>query len=216
MKYRLFLLAVTALAFSLHADITDPTQDPSISEKTSRLYVGGYGSYGYIDGMYEKDGQYAQFRFSLGVDAIRLKIFNLGFEAGIQSGNTMRVNMNSALEAAAGGLPPEAVLQPFLDLLLTLRWDLTHNFLFLLKGGAAYRELHFINYTSSKDSLRRVNGELQAGFGYQLTKHARLVALYQGIYSNNSPKLTLSDNSDVYMHHIPTQQAGLLGIEYSF
>ncbi|MCX6989653.1 MAG: hypothetical protein NTX49_01090 [Chlamydiae bacterium] len=210
---RLLLCGIASLAFSLHAD---QTQDHPTTDKVSRVYVGGYGGYGSIDGMVKKDGQYAQFRLALGVDAYTYKTLTVGLEGAVQSGKTMRVNMSATQQALTGDLPPQAILSPFIDLLAVARWNFVSKWHLLVKGGIAYRELQFTDRTSSHDSLRRINGELQAGIGYQLTKHARLVGLYQGIYSESSLGITLSANDDVLMHHIPMQQAGLLGVEFSF
>ena len=213
MKFPLFLCCLTSFFFTLHADQTEPHPK---TDKISRIYVGGYGGYGSIDGMYKKDGQYADFRFSLGVDAYQYKTLTLAVEGAVQSGKTMRVSMSEAQLASTGYLPPQAILSPFIDLLAVIRWNFINKWNLLLKGGIVYRELQFTDRTSSHDSLRRVNGELQTGLGFQLTKHARLVGLYQGIYSRSTLGLTLDSNNDVLMHHIPTQQAGLLGVEYSF
>lgn len=209
-------LLFTTLSFCNQVNSKEPTKKHT-PDKTPHLYVGGYGGYGVLDGGYSQDGQYAQYRFTIGVDnAFRCGDVAIGAEGGIQSGNTMRIKMNQTLVDLAGGLPPQAILKPFLDFLVVGRWSFFNKFQLLLKGGFAYRQLQFVDRTSPKDSLRKINGELQAGLGYQLTKHTRLVALYQGIYSKSNLGATLNKNTDVLMHHIPTQQAGLFGIEYSF
>ena len=79
MKFIVFLSSITLMTFSLYGDLSQETAKASDPDVISRIYVGGYGGYGAINGMYGKDGQYAQFRFGLGVDAIRLKTFTLGF-----------------------------------------------------------------------------------------------------------------------------------------
>jgi hypothetical protein len=209
------LLIPCLAAFSLFANENEKTQIKH-EEKLSRVYVGGYGSYGTIDGAYSTDGEYVQYRFTLGVDAYRCDKWALGFEGGVQSGNSMPIDASTSLINQAGGLQPQATLKPLLDLLATVRWSFVGKWSLLIKGGVAYRQMQWIDRTSSEDSLKKFNGEFQGGFGYQLTKHARLVGLYQGIYSNNNVSCSLDSQLGVKMHHIPTQQAGLFGIEYQF
>jgi|GEM_PF-3155512 len=227
MKLPLFLCCLTSFALTLQATDNRSVKTPvdinsnqiqyhPRTDKVSRVYVGGYGGYGSIDGMYKKDGQYAQFRLALGLDAYTYKTLTVGLESAVQSGKTMRVNMSPSQQSLTGDLTPQAILSPFIDLLAVARWNFVSKWNLIIKGGIAYRELQFTDRTSSHDSLRRVNGELQAGIGFQLTKHARLVGLYQGIYSDSGLGTTLAPNNDVLMHHIPTQQAGLLGVEFSF
>jgi len=186
------------------------------SQKVSRVYAGGYAGYGTINGMYSQDGQYTQYRLTLGVDAYYCKDWAFGFEGGVQSGNYSAIDFDDVLLAPSGGLYPEVILKPFLDALAVIRWNFVSDWSLIVKGGIAYRQLHFTDRTSPKDYLNTVAGEFQGGFGYQLTKHARLVGLYQGIYSQNSLGCYLDSNNDVLMKHIPTQQAGLFGVEYHF
>lgn len=194
------------------------TSTPCVQHKTkiSPVYVGGYGGYGSIDGSYSTDGQYAQYRLSLGVDAYQYHKWSFGFEGGVQSGNCMAINATSSVINQAGGLYPQATLKTWIDLLGTVRWHFSSKWSLLLKGGVAYRQMQWTDRTSSQDHLKKFNGEFQGGFGYQLTKHARLVGLYQGIYSSCTVNCSLDSQNGVVMHHIPTQQAGLFGIEYHF
>lgn len=194
---------------------SEPTPKP-IPETLSCVYVGGYGGYGSVNGMYRHDGEASQYRLAMGVDALRYEWFTGGVEGGVQSGNSMHVHASQTLVNRAGGLVPVVVLKPFLDLLLTTRWYFLNDWCLILKGGIAYRQLQFTDRDSSKDYLRKINGELQVGAGYQLTKHTRIVAYYQGIFSESKVGLTLSSENNVHMHHIPTQQSGLLGAEYTF
>ena len=182
----------------------------------TRLYTGGYGGYGAINGAYSSDGQYSQYRFCIGVDAYKIKDWAFSIEAGVQSGNSMPVEMDANLIYQAGGLQPQAILKPFLDLLGVVRWNFIDRWLFLVKGGVAYRQMQLTDRTSSQDSLYKFNGEFQGGLGYQLTKNVRVVGLYQGIYSSSKVGGSVKPNGDMLIHHIPTQQAGLLGVEYTY
>lgn len=189
---------------------------PKPEKKISPVYIGGYGGYGTLNGSYLHDGEYAQYRFCLGVDVLHKDIWTFGFESGVQSGNSMPVDMKSTYIVQAGGLQPQAILKPFLDLLVIVRWHIANKWDILLKGGVAYRQMQLTDRTSSQDALRKFNGEFQGGLSYRLTRHTHLVGLYQGIYSASKVGCTLDAQNEVHMHYIPTQQAGLFGIEYHF
>jgi hypothetical protein len=182
-----------------------------------RFSIGAYGGYGNDSGAYKEDGQVAQGRLALGFRAVEYMNVAFGTEAGVQSGNTMRLQANRTLIVDAGGLPIQSTLKPFVDFLITVKGQILPNTpLFgILKGGVAYRQLVFNDRSSARDGLRKINGELQAGLGFNLTKHATLTAFYQGIYSGANAGLALSSDGNVTMTRIPTQQAGFLGVEYS-
>ncbi|NBO23829.1 MAG: hypothetical protein EBU93_01110 [Chlamydiae bacterium] len=214
MKNLFLLLCSTVSAFVFGYESNEA---PAIKEDAvSIVYVGGYGGYGSLNGMYRQFGKTAMYRFSFGVDAYRSSNHALSFEGGIQSGNMAPVKGTEEVIYESGGMIPQIVLKPFIDLLAVYRYTFMDDYLFIAKLGAAYRQLQFVDRTTIKGSLNRLNFEFQIGLGYNLTKHARIVGLYQGIYSESNGNLRLASNADVYMRHIPTQQAGLFGIEYSF
>ncbi len=207
-----FCLSLTLPAFSDTLSYTKLTDAPP-----SRFTVGGYGGYGVVSGGYHQDGQVAQSRLAIGMRAAQYKKLIFGAEVGVQSGNAMRLDGSSALMATVGCLPVDSTLKPFLDLLVTAktRIDPTYPIFAVLKGGIAYRQLVLSGRSSSRDGLRRVNGELQAGLAFKLTEHAALAVFYQGIYSGNNAGLNVDSAGDVTIRRIPTQQAGFLGFEYS-
>lgn len=183
------------------------------------FYVGGYGGYGTVSGGYKKDGNVAQGRFTLGVHAKQYKQWGLGGEIGIQSGNTMRLATSSSVLDPTIDLLPQATLKPLLDLLLTFRGQIQPDkpFYYILKGGMAYRQLQLEGRTSTYgDGLSQVAGEFQAGVGMKITEHVQLNVFYQGIYSNNNAGVYLDSAGNTPISHIPTQQAGFLGVEYAF
>lgn len=207
-----------------------PVAAGSMGDATSAtfpsLYVGALGGYGVIDGAIKQDGQMAQARLSLGVRAPHAYQNTLvGLELGIQSGNTMRLSASNELILLTGDLPIQATLNPVLDALLTLKYQVhpDHPLALIVKGGIAYRQLHLNDRTSTQDTLSKVNGEFQAGLGYQLTKHVQFTLMYQGIYSTNDTNaqyVSLEENDLLNIGYtaianIPTQQAGFLGIEYT-
>lgn len=187
------------------------------------LSIGAYGGYGHVDGGYKQDGNVAQGRLALGLhvkeyNVKHLNALSLGVEAGVQSGNTMRLSANQVIIDNAGGLPVQAVLKPMIDALVTVKghFNPTLPFSYIFKGGIAYRQLQFENRVSSHDTLNKVNGEFQAGLGYSVTDHVTLTALYQGIYSTNQADVQPNSVGDLTVSNIPTQQAGFLGVEYLF
>jgi hypothetical protein len=201
-----------------------------LADSLSPFYVGAYGGYGKVDGAYESDGDFAQGRFALGAYAAVVNRFSLGLETGVQTGNTQRLQTSPANVDMAGGLPVQSTLKSPVDLLITARTQLLpcHPLFAILKGGIAYRQLQFDDRTSPQDTLKKINPEFQAGLGYNITEHAMVTAYYQGIYSSGSSNLKLSPYTttdefgdvdtfyNVTINRIPTQNAGFLGLEYSF
>ena len=190
-------------------------------EQTSPLvhfYGGAAGGYGNVDGAYKQDGNVAQARLDLGVRFNAYHHVNFGAEIGVQTGNTMRLNASPAIIANSGGLPIQSTLKPLLDLLGTVKGPIFTNFplAYVLKGGIAYRQLQLEDRTSAHDYLSQVNGEFQAGLNYDITKHLAITAFYQGIYNTNNAGISLDATGDTSILHIPTQQSGFLGLEYSF
>lgn len=182
------------------------------------LSIGAYGGYGHIDGTYHQDGNVAQGRFTLGLHSTTYKTFTFGIEAGLQSGNTMRLSASQSIIDNAGGLPVQVVLKPIIDGLLTVQshFSPTSPFVYFLKGGIAFRQMNVEDRTSSQDHLSKINPEFQAGLGYAMTEHVMISAFYQGIYSKNQANVQPNSVGDLTIAHIPTQQAGFLGVQYFF
>lgn len=212
------------LAFALPASASPKHTDykgemaPVAAAPASWLYMGAYGGYGDINGAYHQDGQFTQGRLAIGVHTPNYyRVLSVGAETGVQWGNDMRLEADETLVDQAGGLPIQTTLKPLVDLLLTMRiqFGADSAWFAVFKGGVAYRQLQFIDRSSSDDHLRKVNGEFQAGLGYNLTDHATITAFYQGIYSGNNAGVTLDADQFVHLNRIPTQQAGFLGLEYN-
>ena len=190
------------------------------------VYVGLFGGDGVIDGAYGQDGNFTQLRLSLGARAPRTyKNMQLGAEIGAQTGNTMRLTATEATIDSSGGLPVAATFKPLVDALVTLEYQAPSSpYGFFVKGGIAYRQLQLNNNTSIQDYISTINGEFQAGLGYRLSEHARLTAMYQGIYSSSNAgvQFTSTDSSGfinvgyLTISKIPTQNAGFIGVEYTY
>jgi opacity protein-like surface antigen len=214
-------LALSLLSLSCSLPITAGTMGsihPTSAPYSPLFYVGAFGGYGAIDGAEGQYGRFTQGRLTLGFHGIDFKNILLGAELGVQSGNSMRLSANADLIELTGGLPIQATLKPFFDALVTAkyRFQTRHPLSAIIKGGIAYRQLQLDNRSSSRDSLSKVNGEFQAGLGYNITEHVMLTAMYQGIYSGSKAHVRLNSLGDVTISRIPTQQAGFLGVEYSF
>lgn len=218
MQNRIVITSLLGVFCSL--SVTAGTVHNIITQKSSpNFYVGGYGGYGNVSGGYNNDGNVAQGRFTLGIHAIQYKQWTLGGEAGIQSGNTMRLATSPTVIDSTTDLLPQATLKPFLDLLLTVKGPFYSDnpFYYILKGGIAYRQLQLEDRTSTYgDALNKVAGEFQAGLGVNITEHVSFNAFYQGIYSNNNAGVYLDSAGNTPIANIPTQQGGFLGVEYSF
>lgn len=223
-------LACSILGLITSLSVNAGTMGEATVSSLPPMYMGAYGGYGAIDGAYPNDGDFAQGRLALGVNPWTYKNWTFGIEAAVQSGNSLRLSTTDEIIDAAGGLPVQSTLKPLLDLLVTVKGTIpSHDdFSYFFKGGIAYRQLNLENRSSEHDTLQDVNGEFQAGLGYKINEHVTLNAFYQGIYSQNNAGITLSnvgdvfddslDNSlnDINISHIPTQQAGFLGIDYTF
>jgi hypothetical protein len=211
------LSILVCLSFSLPVFAHTSSKSASVWWSPSRISVGAYGGYGNVSGAYKQDGQVTQGRLALGLRVAEYKSLSFGAEAGVQSGNTMRLYPSDTFIAATGGLPVQSTLKPLLDILVTMKGQLFpgHRLFGTLKAGAAYRQLVFDDRSSTRDGLRKVNGELQAGLAFNLTNHATLTAFYQGIYSGANAGLAINSVGDVTISRIPTQHAGFLGLEYS-
>jgi len=168
---------------------------------------------------YRDDGNTVAGRLAIGCKALSWKKMNFGIEAGVQSGNRMRLGVSQSTLDLLGSLPIQSTIKPLADLLATAQIDLTNTgtVFALIKAGAAYRQWQFDRDTIS--NIKKINGELQAGLGIRLSSRTNLVAYYQGIYSGKVNFTVDSSagaaNATGKVHNIPIQNGGFLGIEVS-
>ena len=174
----------------------------------------GYTTY---QDAYKDDGNTVAGRLGIGCTALSWKKMNFGVEAGVQSGNRMRLGVSQSTLDLLGGLPIQSTIKPLADLLATAQIDLTNTgtVFALAKVGAAYRQWQFDRNTIS--NIKKIDGELQVGLGIKLSSRTNLVAYYQGIYSGKVSFTVDSSagpaNATGRVHDIPTQNGGFLGIE---
>jgi hypothetical protein len=163
------------------------------------------------------DGNTAVGRVALGFTPLHWKNVVMGLEAGVQSGNgSMKIDVAQDVLYQMGGTAISSTVKPMVDLLATLQIPLNNanSVFFTVKGGAAYRQWTFDRDTIP--NITQVSPELQAGLGFKISSHAKLVAYYQGIYSGDMDFKAhpINDYSSTgSVKNIPTQQGGFLGIE---
>lgn len=166
--------------------------------------------------MANNDGQSAVGRLSLGYALFSDIDWQLGLEAGIQSGNTMRLALPKESIDALGGLPIEAKMKPMLDMLVGLK---TMPFsdapiMAWLKGGMAYRQLQLDR--ESVPDLSQFSPEIQAGLGYQINQQTTINLGYQYVFGKK-PELAIDPLAETgVLHNIPAQQAVMIGLSFSF
>jgi len=207
----LLLLPLNASAFMT---------DPNFPAFTPNYYIDAFIGYGSIDGANGSDGQYAQGRLALALDVYQWQICSAGLELGLQSGKTLRLDVDENMVETTGGLNWQATLNPFLDFLATAKLGIPVRIptFALFKIGASYRQLQLNDRSSSEDYVSQVSPEIQVGLSIQLTRNAALQLIYQGIYSGDSasPELRVdrtTNDIESIITNIPTQQAGFIGFE---
>jgi hypothetical protein len=212
------LLAIASLALlPLYANAMDYKGMNSTAQpwwSPENLYIGASQGYGNMNNMLHNDGQGAIGRLVFGLDVYTMNPVTFALELGLQNGRTMRHAPASNDPTADLDLPIQTTLNPVDDLLLSVRIPIACQFYGMLKGGMAYRQLQFHD-GDFVSSLNQISGEFQAGIGYELTKHTRLIVYYQGIYANGDVSYTQNSNGYVNVSNIPTQQAGFIGFEIS-
>lgn len=162
------------------------------------------------------DGQTALGRLSIGHALLTKPSWQLNLETGIQSGNTMRLDLPKESIDAMGGVPIQATMKPLLDVLLGFNAEPLDNFplRLWLKGGAAYRSLQ-LDRTSVAD-LAGFAPEMQAGISYPINEQTFFNIGYQRIWGKK-PELTINTLTETgTLHNIPSQQAVMLGFTFNF
>lgn len=218
----LSLFLCLASSSTVFAAITQVGQDYSLNntarntDNVSNHYYGLIsGGYGNFEGVLTNDGQTGLLRLALGTQFDISCFTLLGAEIGVQTGARMRINTNNAI-IAIGSAPVFLTLKPPIDVLLTVSSRLGATVLAVhAKAGAAYNQGMIDSMTIPNKS--QVVPELQLGLSYEFSRHISLVAYYQCFFGN-TPSLTHIDinSGTASLNHLPTMQAGFVGIKKSF
>lgn len=182
---------------------------------TSWTVDGAFGM-AFYPNMANHDGQSAMGRLSLGYALFSDIDAQLNLEAGIQSGNTMRLLLPKESIDVLGGLPIDAKMKPMLDILISakvLPWS-NSPMMMWLKGGITYRQLQLDR--DSVPDLSQFSPEIQAGLGYQINQQAAIKLGYQYIFGKQSELIVNPLAEEGVLHHIPMQQALMLGVSFNF
>jgi len=217
-KIAVFLGCIISLPTFAHSDYKAMDTVAEEWKAPVHLIMGISEGYSFMQGAYHQDGQTPFLRTDLSAKINDFHQVAVGAELGVQTGNNLRLSAPTALINEAGFLPLQATLKPTIDALISLSTKLSPNLPIygVLKGGIAYRQLSLQNRTSQRDSIRKVDGEFQAGLAVNMSKHATFSTFYQGIYGSRDAGVALSATNDVTLKHIPTQHAVMAGLAYKF
>jgi hypothetical protein len=161
------------------------------------------------------DGQTAVGRMNLGYVITTLPFGQVSFDAGIQSGNSMRLVLPEESIDALGGMPVEATMKPMLDMLLGFQTHLASLPVSVsLKGGVAYRSMRLDR--TSVPGLSGFSPEVQTSLGYAINEKTSINLSYQYV-SGKKPELTINPLTETgVLRNMPLQQAFMLGFSYQF
>ena len=165
--------------------------------------------------VYDKDGNSIAGRIAFGLKPIRLGPIKAGLETGVQNGNRMMLDLPQSTLDRMGKTDIKSTVKLMIDLLAIVDISLSHLFSTFVKGGIVYRSWHFDRTTVP--SISRLNGELQAGLSAKISRSAKIVAYYQGIFSGNTGfKFNETEEVDyntATVNNIPSQHGAFLGVE---
>lgn len=200
------LFAALGLGFISHAT--------ACTHCDSSLNFGFSGSMGITryESAYRRDGQSTLGRLSLNGQYAFTDFFALGLEAGVQNGNTLRLNLSKSTLDSLGGEPVSILVKPLVDLLFTAQiipFE-DNGFFGFVKGGIAYRQAQVDR--NEVNDLSKAVAEFQAGFGYKINDNLALQFGYQQIFGGHPNYQVNSLTECATIFNIPTQKGVLMGI----
>lgn len=208
-----FFLAGMALCLSAFA--TPRNDILSSSNRPTPWAITGSLGFTKFNNMYKGDSNTALGRFAIEHKLFRYNIGVIGFEIGVQNGNTMRILASQEAQDSLGGLPIQSTVKPMMDLLITLKTTnfsvIKIPFLAQFKFGSGYRHWQF-NDRDTINDLSQWAGEIQSGLGYPINEKASLALLYQGLFGSNPNFILNKTNQTGHVTHIPIQHGVLLGL----
>ena len=170
----------------------------------------------FYPGTTNHDSQTAIGRLSLGHALFTQPYWQVGIEAGIQSGTSMQLALPKESIDILGGVPIDAEIKPMLDILIGVKTESLGGIPIVawLKGGAAYRQLRVDR--PEVNNLNEYSPEIQVGFGYRINEQTTVNIGYQTIWGKNSA-LTVNPQTETgVLRYIPAQQAVLVGLSFKF
>lgn len=185
----------------------------AIEKDTTHLPFRAQASFGYSSIKDLEPDNTGLLRISIAQDLFAFRGSAIGLEIGGQTGYSSKLNLSPEQQLGLGGTALEAEVNPFVDLLATLRKSFNNDdsLTGVFKAGIAYRQVHFDRDTVA--GLSKVNAEIQLGLEKMMGEHVGIAAAYQGILSS-SPDLTISGpmfEQTGYVNHIPSQHGVVLG-----
>jgi len=162
--------------------------------------------------MYHQDGQSVLGRLSLQTNYVPSDFIVLGIEAGLQNGNTMRLNLPKSTLDLLGGEPVSLIVKPLVDLLVTAQITPFEDvgFCGFIKGGVAFRQLQVDR--NEVNDLSKISPELQAGLGYKINDNLALHIEYQQVFGGDPNYQVDPLTETASLSNIPTQKAVMLGL----
>jgi hypothetical protein len=170
--------------------------------------------YGHYNNATRNNGSGAVARISLDAGAqFTQNYITTGLELGIQNGNSMELKTSTANYNNLAQTKITMNIKPTVDALAFLLIHIGSSKAVVgLKSGIAYRKMTFNRDTIN--SLDKINAELQAQIGYQITERTTFDINYEIIFGKNPSMTTTAVNTQTNtgtVYGIPTQQAGMLG-----
>ena len=162
------------------------------------------------------DGKTAMARFAIAKQIYTYEGFDFGAELGVQSGNTFRFDIPQTTIDPLGGILPQATIKPMLDLLATFAYQPSAKVpvFGLFKLGLAYQRMQ-INDRVTFNDISQTSPEIQAGFGMDISKQAKLSLVYQGVFNGGTTYTVNTVTSTGHVSNIPSQNGLLLSLSYS-
>jgi hypothetical protein len=206
--------------------ITGHAAEDFFSKTKPWLILGGFG-YTWYESAYHGgigntfntqtaigDGQTPFGRFATARQLFFYDNLYFGFESGIQSGNTFRLNISQDKIMNLGGILPQATIKPMLDFLTTMYYQTEKTPTFgVFKLGIAWRRMQ-INDRITFNDLSQAAFDAQLGVGVNISSKASLSFNYQVIF-NGQTTYTLDNNKSIgYVSNIPTQNGFLFNVLY--
>lgn len=169
----------------------------------------GYGKY---QNMIASDGKTVLSRIGFGKEFFSYKIFHMGMEVGVQTGDNARLSIPESTQILLGGLPVDTVIKPMLDMLIKGKLSLPKytSIYSQVKAGVIWRQWQFTR--SSVNDLSKIDPELQVGIGWDINRIASLSLSYQHIFGGHPNFQVLSNDCEARVSAIPNENSVILGL----